>query len=363
MFRQMIRTFFFIILLIQNTVIFAEYNRLLLSNGQKIFASGMNLAWIHFAEDIVDLDEVEFNRAFDEISSAGGNTVRWWLHVNGSLSPQFDDGKVYGLYQNEISNLLKILDLAQKHDLVLIPVLWSFDMLKPNRGVDVTRNKRLIEEDDYLQAYIDNALIPLVRGVKGHPALLSWEICNEPEGMSDIWGWTKVKTSKASIQKFHNRIAGAIHREAPEAIVTTGCWNIQVMCDVHGFTNWYSDEALVSAGGDSLGYLDFYQVHYYPRWYGEAHSPFHHPASHWQLDKPILIGEFQACGIHTTGPTIKLETELTTEKAYLYAIQNGYAGALSWTWTGHDGHGDVRDAEPGMQRLKQDYPKSIIIKK
>jgi hypothetical protein len=39
--------------------------------------------------------------------------------------------------------------------------------------------------------------------------------------------------------------------------------------------------------------LDFYEPHYYNnegdggRW-----SPFHQPASHWNVDKPIVIGEF-----------------------------------------------------------------------
>ena len=33
-------------------------------------------------------------RALDEIAAVGGNTVQWWLHVNGSQSPLFEGDKV-----------------------------------------------------------------------------------------------------------------------------------------------------------------------------------------------------------------------------------------------------------------------------
>jgi len=339
----------------------AQENLLRLSSGRAVFASGMNLAWIDFARDLADLKPKEFTRALDEISAAGGNTVRWWLHLNGATSPRFDDGQVAGLNPRETANLKAALDLARARGLVLVLCLWSFDMLKADLGVDVTRNRRLIEDPNATHAYLDKALIPLVRSVRGHPAILAWEICNEPEGMTRQWGWTTQRTSMHHIQRFHNLIAGAIHRTAPGALVTTGCWNIQVMCDKGNFTNYYMDEALIQAGGDPDGTLDFYQVHYYPRWYGEDYSPFHHPASYWELDKPILIGEVQASGFSHLTEQDRLKTPMSTEALYRYALENGYAGCLTWTWTGHDGMGDLKNAADGMQTLKAKYPDKIII--
>jgi hypothetical protein len=334
-----------------------------LPSGQKVFASGMNLAWVHFGRDLTDFNSVAFTRALDEVSAAGGNTLRWWLHVNGSTSPRFDNGKVSGLNPSEIPSLKKALNLAQERGMVLVLSLWSFDMLQENAGVDLTRNQRLIEEPEYLQAYIDKALVPMVRAVKDHPAILCWEICNEPEGMTAKWGWTPRRVSMEHVQRFHNLLAGAIHREAPKALVTTGCWNILVMCDKGEFKNYYSDQELIRAGGDPNGTLDLYQVHYYPRWYGEAHSPFHHPADYWGLDKPILIGEFQAKGFVNLTQQDRLKTPMTTKDLYLYAMENGYAGALGWTWTGHDGLGNVKDAQPGMSALREKYPDKIVIPK
>ena len=63
-------------------------------NGQDIFLSGMNLAWINFARDLTDFNETAFTTALDEISAAGGNCIRWWLHTNGTSSPYFMNDSV-----------------------------------------------------------------------------------------------------------------------------------------------------------------------------------------------------------------------------------------------------------------------------
>lgn len=330
-----------------------------LKNGAPLFASGINLAWIEFGHDLTDFDTLRFTHALDEIRAAGANCVRWWLHLNGCASPTFADNKVIGLAPAEIPNLRLALDLAHDRGLVLIPCLWSFDMLQNQKGVNLVQNRLLIEQPQYTQAYIDHALIPMVKNLNDHPALLCWEICNEPEGMSPEHGWSTLRTTRHHIQQFHNLLAGAIHRAAPTALVTTGCWNIQVVSGRSEFENWYSDEALVAAGGDTLGTLDFYQVHYYPRWYDENYSPFFHPASYWQVDKPMLIGEFPAKGLRDLGEGYRPQQTKSIAEAFQYAIDNGYAGCLAWTWTGHDGFGGIDDAAPGLQLLAEKYPQYI----
>src|SRR5215204_4751898 len=70
--------------------------------GQDLFLSGINLAWINFAHDTSNFDEPRFVEALDGIAKAKGNTLRWWLHTNGSASPIYDeDGKVIGLGPND----------------------------------------------------------------------------------------------------------------------------------------------------------------------------------------------------------------------------------------------------------------------
>ncbi len=58
-------------------------------NNKEIFLSGINLAWVDFAKDLKNFDKATFARALDEISSEGGNCVRWWLHINGRYTPEF----------------------------------------------------------------------------------------------------------------------------------------------------------------------------------------------------------------------------------------------------------------------------------
>jgi hypothetical protein len=61
----------------------------------------------------------------DDIACAHGNTVRWWLHTDGSACPLYgDDGKVSGLYDNEIKNLKRAIDLAYERGILVMPVLW-----------------------------------------------------------------------------------------------------------------------------------------------------------------------------------------------------------------------------------------------
>lgn len=328
--------------------------------GQEVFLSGINLAWIEFADDLRNLDVATFTRALDELSAAGGNTLRWWIHVNGAHSPEFTDGRVTGIHPDDLKMMKHALDLAWERGVLVIPCLWSFDMLQPNAGEENwPRNKKLLEDVEYTQAYIQNALIPMVEYLKGHPAIVAWEVFNEPEGMNaevEWAGWTPVTTQTIHIQRFINLVAGAIRRVDPNAKVTNGSWNFVTMTDINGMTNQYTDQKLIAAGGDSLGTLDFYQIHYYPEHFDERTSPFHNPASHWELDKPVLIGEFSAKGL-----VGKPAQSLTTLEAYKYAIENGYVGALSWTWTNHDGHGGLDDATEALQTLQRDYPSFINI--
>jgi len=68
--------FYFGLLIVCN--INAQDNRVSTRSGQKIFSSGMNMAWAsNFASNAVNLREQDFIDALDDISEAGGNTMRW----------------------------------------------------------------------------------------------------------------------------------------------------------------------------------------------------------------------------------------------------------------------------------------------
>lgn len=347
-----LRLIFFAIL--TTTILVAQENRIKV-NDKDVFASGMNLAWMNFAADLPFFNEETFTQQLDALSQAGGNSMRWWLHINGTRSPQWDGNMVSGLRPAELENLKLALDLAEERNIALILCLWSFDMLNDNAGSEnFERNKYFLTNEEAIQSYIDHALIPMVNAAKGHKAILCWEIFNEPEGMTTEFGWTPEKVQMKDVQKFVNLCAGAIHRSDSNAMVSNGSWSFRASSDIWNDNvekNYYSDKALIAEGKDTSGYLDFYMVHYYD-WGGEKLSPFHHPVSHWELDKPVVIAEFSAIG------PIK---GVTTKEAYTYLYENGYAGSLSWTMTNHDGHGGIQDATPGLMHLYLNHTDDIVI--
>lgn len=332
------------------------HHRIAIRGGSlPIFANGINLAWDEYSKDIVDLDESFFTQVLDDIAAAGGNALRWWLHTNGRYSPQFGSGgEVTGIDHSTLLNMRKILDMAYERGIVISMCLFSFDLLQ-DQGQDMGVMKNFIEDPQIIQTYIDNALIPMLEELGDHPAVMTWEIFNEAEGMTGEYGWSSQKTDMAAIQRFVNLVAGAIQRNTSETLVSTGVWSMKALTDKEGNTNYYRDDRLIEAGGDQEGVLDFYQIHYYPEHFGNEYSPFHRPASWWGLDKPIVIGEFPVREIDG-----RADPHMSTAEAYQRAILYGYAGAMPWSFTGHDG-GDFQDAINGMTIIRSDYENDVKI--
>lgn len=299
-------------------------------NNQPLWISGSNVAWVDFARDLGPggLRLTEFNLAFQELRANGGNSMRLWLHTTGAHTPQWSGNMVTGPGLNAIQNLRSILDLAESHDITLLLSLWSFDMLRTSNGQTILdRSNAILIQEQNRQSYIQNALIPMVDALKGHKAIMAWEIFNEAEGMSLEFGWDDITSNQvpmASIQAFVNQTAAAIKRTDPDAKVTTGIVSFNQASDIFtannsAYMNYYRDDRLAAAGGQPDGTLDFYTVHYY----GHGESPFARHVNHFQLDKPVIIAEF----------FIKGDAEGVAKEAQFKRLyENGYAGALSWQW-------------------------------
>lgn len=315
--------------------------------GKPVYLRGFNIAWFEFANDFgKGIDEARLRKVLADVRHAGGNSLRWWLHVDGSTTPEWGatDGErlVVGPGGTLIQDLRRALDIAGEYEVYLVPSLWSFDMLKDNghRRPPNNDNYRLLTSDRVLHSYIDNALVPMVRALNDHPWLFAWELFNEPENMTEPWFPTKKEfyggpvPTLTQLQRVQGLMAARIHETAlamgQKALVTTGTKSLgKYNSDISGGTNLYRDDRLIAAAdGNPHATLDFYEPHYYDNeGCGGAWSPFHHPASHWGLDKPIVIGEFYA------NETLDLLGDpVIPSQLCKRLVDNGYAGGWSWQW-------------------------------
>ena len=350
-----------------------EGNRLVI-NDKPVFISGMNIAWDRFANDVGDQKiSSSFVNYFKQIKGAGGNAVRWWLHTDAQNCPKIDnDGKVTSIGSKTIENIRDMLDSAYAYGIVVSLTLFSFDLLQgDNKSNDVvTRNKKFLTVPANLDTYIQNGLRPILQAVGNHPAIMCWEVFNEPEGMSsDAGGWSlPEKIPMSDVLRFTAKIAAEVH-SSTNKMASTGIHEFGKM------QTWYSNAKLKTASGndDELAYLDFYMAHYYPEYMGTSGSPFHHPASYWGMDRPILIGEFPAkswgpgtgyTGGNENGNGALQGTAMTIVNAYKYAYDNGYLGALSWSMNQApaDKFGDFNTTKLALENLYNEHKTDIEIK-
>ena len=347
------------------------------------FANGINIAWFEFAADLglnrwakgptweageepIAVQFDKFREVFKKVAGAGGKVIRWWLHTNGTATPIYGtDNKTKPTPEFIHNDIIKILDIAKEEKVKVQICLWSFDMAKKSEageqlvGKDKTKlvnleaNEKLLKEPEYMKAYFDNALIPMVTAVGNHDGLYAWEIFNEPEGMADFTDWGPdfvFKLTMSEIQKFVNKAAAAIRSANSDVKITSSAWAFKTSVNDRpkGFKNMYTDEELFNAGGETTGILDFYNIHYYA-WAGTDGSPFVNNFDKYSLDKPTIIAEYYPNNNNNSIERTMLANTLR---------DNGWHGSLSWSLS------DAEDAskQDGLAK-KADTPEAKASKK
>jgi len=342
-------------------------------NGQRVFLSGANQPWIDYGNDFGNNQPngkiCALQQYIANLTKAGGNSMRIWLFIEGDKIPSFDaQGMVNGTDHagSLIQELRTYLQYAAANDVFINLCLWNGAVLRNPNVVS------LFSQADHLQAFIDNALTPLVQALANEPGLGAWEIINEPEGSLQLSsdsnpcydtqsalantgaGWAGHLFTMKQLLFFINKQSAAIHRADPKALVTVGSWAQWVLSDAlqpyqsKGFTNYYKNNCLTGAGHEPEGILDFYQVHEYPSMVGNGsdHAPFVSAAADYELDKPLVIGEFAHKSCSLAGCTVS--------QLFQYAYSQGYQGAWGWAlnaWTSSSVDGES-DIVPGLQSIR-----------
>jgi len=325
-------------------------------NQAKVFLNGVNQAWIQYGNDFGNNQSngeyCALRETLKNMTAVSGHAMRIWLFVEGDEIPQWDsNGYVIGTDGKNtlIDDMRHYLWTAQNQGVLVFWCLWNGAVLRNKNTIN------LFYDTSKLQSFIDKALVPIVKSLSNESAIGGWEIMNEPEGSvqisndsnpcfrtSDVLtgsgaGWAGTNIPMKNILQFINWQADAIHNADPKALVTTGSWSERAMTDQFGYRNYYKDECLISAGGRQKGYFDFYQVHSYG-FNGQfsSNSPFKKSFADYNLDKPLVVGEFDAQSV----------TGWTPQQLYQYVYEHGYAGA--WGWTAEPQYGNFA----GMAALK-----------
>lgn len=334
------------------------------------YLSGVNVPWQGggFGADFATVEEwgqhtyspEATEQMFANLQAKGVNSVRWWVFADGRGAPEFNatsGGRVTGLDSTTLSSMASAIGLAAEYDIYIVFNLWSFDMLFAD-GTPATHGEHggghrdLIVDQTTRRSFIDKALLPMLRyAVPGsqytigtHPAVLGWDIINEPEwGISEAGALDQriaQPVSLAEMQRFVAEVSGAIHRNSNQ-LVTVGSaamkWNADLGLGVQA--NFWKDAALTPY--DAEGKLDFYQIHYYGWMNGDSNWSYSPLRMSWAaagFDKPTVVGEFSA-NAGGTGRSVS---------GLLDGLHEGcYGGAWAWSYYDVDSSGNWSDlAEP-----------------
>ena len=286
------------------------------------FISGINLPWLSYGNDFGSSvwnprggisqkkNRMRLDRIFRRLKEQRIGCIRWFLLGDGrSGILTTARGIPAGVDDRFFNDIDAAVELAAKHKLKIIFVLLDYLLFSPAQvlnGVQMGGRRRWIASRVQHREFVKHVLEPILKRYGRSPAILAWDILNEPE-------WATLG------------LGGAATTEAIPA------WQVRRFLKrtvelVHRFTGQPATVGLANAAGlplvKDIG-LDLFQVHWYDRF--DAAAPLDRPVRNLGLDRPLLLGEF---------PT--RNTARSRSKIVALARRHGYCGALAWSLLGND---------------------------
>ncbi len=324
--------------------------------GDPVWLNGINTAWMHWNDFGGDrFDAVLWDAEFRRYAEAGINCARVWLDCDGEVAVAFDRaGFIVGPAPTFLADVEALLGIAERHGVYVLAVLMSFDHVKPSHARH-SLWRRVFNEDVHREAYIRHFVEPLARRFAGDPALLAWEICNEPE-----WIWfRRYGVSRARVVAFHAHVAAALHAAGAGAVTTGSAswrWHGEHWRGgVRGDQPW-SDASLGAHGAGPGARLDFFQVHYYDWMAPLGWSPYASEAGPGRflrrVDRPVIIGETKGRRSWLTGRSVA--------DSYERGAANGYKGVFGWSAHGRDGHGNFEEIAMATRTMAKQLARNPV---
>ena len=347
-----------------------------LSSASRPFLNGINVPWIEWGSDFSSADNDSANtycgweEALRFAVTNGGNALRVWLFDEPQKQLLWHaDGLVRGLAPGVTLMVQTLLALAEHYDCHVILVLFN--------GADAKtqETRTLVSDERVLDSLLTSAVGPLAAAIRGYRSLAAIEIVNEPEGMidprsssaaagadevavcgsvegvsacagpHDAVGWSTYKFPLTMVQRFVNRVAGAIRAVEPGVSLTVGSWHVCAAwvgeaARTRGARHLFSNACLVAAGGDATGTLDLYQVHAYPKEAEGTDFGTNGPvgdagrtAASLGLGAPVILGEVSSRWDVANRGAEPTSARHSTASLHAQAVELGYAGIFSWAFT------------------------------
>lgn len=299
------------------------------------FLIGVNLPWVEYGEfgrnawhpdggltRRADLARVA--STLRTIAAYGVKAVRWFVLCDGRAGIRFDGtGTPQGPDDSLFEDVGTALDLAADAGVQVVPVLFDFLWCSPRRVVNGVRLGgraacfRSLRQREALAARV---VAPLLDRYGDSPAVLAWDVMNEPE-----WATWRVGTWNP----WRSVGVGTMRR-----------WLGQLIELVHGHTRHAATVGSASARWlwlvRDLG-VDVYQPHWYDRL--DRQAPLTRALLDARLDRPAWLGEY---------PT--RHSRASIEQVLDRARGAGYAGAFAWSVLAHDDASDFAAAGPALAR-------------
>ena len=191
------------------------------------------------------------------------------------------------------------------------------------------------DEEAQDKAYLRAVVSPW----KDEPAILAWDVYNEPDYVSDHeWQWSEHRANRLN---WLARMAAEIRRLDPNHLLTIGVA--------------LASSNTESAGGlDALGIVDFVSVHYYLRNYGGTSLETVLKGLKAQTRKPIVVEE---AGYATYEDTGTEQDQAKFVGDVMSAVKRtNTSGALMWTLYDFPAHATNSEGHYGLFRA-DDTPK------